>query len=144
MGKVLINGNITTPLRTEAQARRDLGRTPYRGGWRVTYDIVTAESAMEGDVAERGFISKCCTLREAFDLVQETRTGGVDHVDCVEADESPVFCPRWVSVVNGMEYATGDYETRAIHFPDRITPASRVRVARLLNCSGLPQRKAAA
>ena len=142
--KVLICGELKQPLRTEAQARRAMGRAPYRGGWRVTYDIVTDESASRGDTAEDGFISECCTLREAFELVQATRTSRVSGVECVEADECPVYCPSWVTVYNGMEYETGDYERRAIHFPDRITAASRVRVARLLGCYGIPQRKAAA
>lgn len=138
------SGKLNIPLRTEAQARRAMGLAPYRGGWRVTYDIVTEESAEHGDTAENGFISECCTLREAFDLVQSTRTSKVDGVESINASDLPVSCSRWLTITNGMEYETGDCESRAIHFPDRITAASRVRVARLLDCYGVPERKAAA
>ena len=35
----------------------------------VTYEIVTEESAAEGDAEERGFIAEGLTLRDAVDLV---------------------------------------------------------------------------
>lgn len=103
----------------------------------VTYDIVTPESAEHGDVAERGFICKGVDLRTAFDAVLDTRTAVVDPIDCIEANEYPIVSPRWITVTNGVEYLTDAVESRSLHFPDAMTAASRVRVARLLNCYGL-------
>lgn len=102
----------------------------------VTYEIVTPESAEQGDAAESGFIAKGCTLREAIQYVRETRTNRVSGVECVECDESPVRDPRWITVSNGMEFETGAYESRSLHLPDTLTAASRCRVARLLGAYG--------
>lgn len=40
----------------------------------VSYDIVSAESVMEGDVSEEGIVARGLTLREAVQSVQESRT----------------------------------------------------------------------
>lgn len=98
----------------------------------VTYDIVTPESAENGDTEESGFIAKHVPLREAMDLVTGTRTQYVDGVECMECDEYPVREPRWITVINGREYTTGAQESRSLHMPENITPASRLRIARLL------------
>lgn len=124
----------------------------------VTYEIVTPESAEYGDVAERGFVAignfaapihpvieakpytveaHSMGLRDALELVRDTRTSRVDGVAGIEANEYPVTCPRWITVYNGMEYETGATESRSIHFPDHITPASRRRIARLMGCYGV-------
>jgi len=101
----------------------------------VTYDIVTPESAEHGDVAELGFISENVSLREAIALTLETRTPYVDGVEAVEASEYPFTRPRWVTITNGREFYTGACESRSLHFPESITPASRKRIARFLGCS---------
>lgn len=98
----------------------------------VTYDIVTPESAENGDTEENGFIAKRVPLREAFELVNATRTCHVDGVTCIETNEYPVRAPRSVVIVNGMEFLTGAQESRSLHMPENITPASRLRIARLL------------
>lgn len=98
----------------------------------VTYDIVTPESAENGNTEENGFIAERVPLREAIDLVTGTRTRYVDGAECVECDEYPVRAPRSVVIVNGMEFLTGAQESRSLHMPENITPASRLRIARLL------------
>lgn len=98
----------------------------------VTYEIVTPESAENGDTEENGFIAERVSLREAISLVNGTRTCHVDGVTCIEADEHPVRSPSWITVVNGMEFLTGAQESRSLHMPDNLTPASRLRIARLL------------
>ncbi len=105
-------------------------------GFNVTYDIVTDESAEHGDTAENGFIAEDVSLRTALDYLFETRTNSCSGVTAIEANECPVTDPRWITVNNGMEYLTGDYESRSMHFPDFVTPASRCRIARLVGCYG--------
>lgn len=90
----------------------------------VTYEIVTPESAAEGDAEERGFISEDVSLREAVrDL------GGTAY----EANEWPVTSPRWFTNSEYNEdYKTGGRESRSLHIPETVTTASRLRIARLL------------
>ncbi len=105
-------------------------------GFNVTFEIVTQESAEHGDAESRGFISENGNLRNAITDLFDTRTSHVDGVTAIEANECPVTDPRWITVNNGMEHLTGDYESRSLHFPDHITPASRCRVAKLIGCYG--------
>lgn len=97
----------------------------------VTYEIVTPESAAEGDAEERGFIACGCRLREALQDLHATRTSQVSGVECVECDSLPCESPRWVTVTNGMEYLTGAQESRSLHIPDNISSAIARRIARL-------------
>lgn len=98
----------------------------------VTYEIVTPESAEDGDIAEMGHECVDCTLREAVEAVTGTRTNRVDGVECVEASSSDVASARWVTIINGMEYETGAQESRSLHFPDHLTASTRKRICRLL------------
>jgi hypothetical protein len=100
--------------------------------FKVTYEIVTPESAEQGDAEERGFIAQGVTLREALKAVRDTRTSRVGGVECIECDEYPIRAPRWVTVQNGMEYETGACESRSLHIPAHVTDASRRRIARLV------------
>jgi hypothetical protein len=98
----------------------------------VTYDIVTTESADQNDYDECGFIAENVSLREAVAYLFETRTSYVAGIQCIEANCSDPGQARWVSVFNGMEYATGDYETRSLHFPESITSSTRARICALV------------
>ena len=102
----------------------------------VTFEIVTPESAENGDAEERGYIAEGVSLRDALALVSETRTSHVDGVTAIEANECPVTAPNWITVYNGMEFLTGANESRSIHFPDNMTASSRCRIARLMGCYG--------
>lgn len=92
----------------------------------VTYEIVTEESAEHGDCAERGFVTpgqwkgpeaEAMTLREAVNLIGCTENSG-----------------RWFTETDGrQDYITGACESRSLHPPENITPASYDRLARLLN-----------
>lgn len=104
--------------------------------FRVTYEITTAESAMEGDCAESGFVHpEAVRLRAALELVQSTRTSRVGGVICIEPSDSRVPDARWFTVYNGMEFETGACESRSIHIPEQVTGASRARIFRLLDRS---------
>lgn len=93
--------------------------------FRVTYEIVTPESAENGDYEEAGYIAPGewrddepfnMTLREAMRLASP-------HEDC----------GRWWSESESwQDYQTGAIEGRSIHPPRNITPASYARVSRLL------------
>ncbi len=102
----------------------------------VTYEIYTQESAEQGDADERGFVGEGLRLRDAFEQVNQTRTCEVGGVTDIEADEWPVRASRWITIINGMEYRTGAQESRSLHIPDGVTPASRVRIARLMGVRG--------
>lgn len=101
----------------------------------VTYEIVTPESAEDGDCVDHGFVTPGdwhwpmgseitpsrgqvnMSLREAVDLASP---------DC--------DCGRWFGETSQdrRDYATGAVETRSIHPPQGITPSSYARVKRLL------------
>ena len=98
----------------------------------VTYEIVTPESAEYGDAEERGFYLESCDLREAYEALYGMAT---------EADSCPIstdYPPRWLTnYESGEDYQTGARESRSLHFPDSVTPASRIRLARLMGCYGV-------
>lgn len=99
--------------------------------FRVTYDVVTPESAEHGDVAERGFVlpgnwhasvddpgEAAMSLREAVRLCYPQEDAG-----------------SWFAECDGrVDYRTGAEERRSLHPPRNITPASYARLARLLGC----------
>jgi hypothetical protein len=103
-----------------------------RNRWSVTYEIVTPESAEQGDAEERGYISQGVTLREAITDLFSTRTSQCEGVTAIEANDSDAARARWITVYNGDEYLTGARENRSLHMPDNLTSASRARLVRLL------------
>jgi hypothetical protein len=86
----------------------------------VTYEIITHESAADGDAAERGFIVEDVSLREAVEEL-----GGVAWGDGGGGD-------WFTNYEYGTDYMTGAVEVRSLHPPDTITAASLGRLARLL------------
>ncbi len=103
--------------------------TKKEKGWRVTFDIVTPESAENGGVASAGFVEP----------------GGWHYVVGFESDDGmtlrealSICCPHedcgsWFTETDAREnYQTGARETRSLHPPRGITGASYARVARLL------------
>jgi hypothetical protein len=101
----------------------------------VTYDIVTEESATDGDFAESGYVLESATLRDALVALHETRTAQCDGVSAIECDSTPCIRPHWITVTNGIEYLTGDYESRSLHIPTTVTASSARRIARLAGVS---------
>jgi len=90
----------------------------------VTFEIVTPESAAEGDAAERGFVAENVSLREAYKAI---------GCYALKADEWPVRSPRWFTNFEYDEdFQTGARESRSLHLPNHLTEASRMRIARLL------------
>ena len=91
----------------------------------VTYQIVTEESAEQGEAAESGFIDQDLDLRVAVDAVFRTRTLFVGGCSVCYDDRS-------FTVDNGMEFFTGEYESRSLHRDRGVTDASWARLCRLL------------
>ena len=92
-------------------------------GFNVTYQIVTEESAEQGEAAEAGFLAENVSFREAFSLVN----GYAPHPGC-----SDIRAARCFTTEADIDYRTGEHETLTIHLPEIVTPASRGRIAALL------------
>ena len=102
--------------------------------WHITFERITYESAEHGEAEENGYLHRGLTFREAMDVLRWQR-------GChVEADSSPIsvaFPPRWFTFYDAEhDSATGDVTNYALHIPKHITPASCLRVARILRCYG--------
>ena len=99
--------------------------------WTVTYQIVTEESAENGEADEIGTLGTFDNLRDAMQCVTRTRTCHVGGCE-VHASASVLEHASWLTVQNGMEFLTGAHEARSLHFPDNVTGASRKRIYQLL------------
>lgn len=95
----------------------------------VTYETVTPESAEDGDLADAGFYMEDVSLREAWDFLRFQ--GGF------EADNSWTEKARWLTSQPEECFRTGESTTYSLHFPEKMTASSRVRVARLFKCYGV-------
>ena len=113
--------------------------------FRITYEVVTDDSASRGDAAHRGYLPRSgevpiyrdnmpkrpalFTLKQVVDLLQP---GGSSPC---EADSAPCDVPRWVTC-----QVTQDWErptiSLSVHLDD-VSDASARRVAKLLNCYAL-------
>jgi hypothetical protein len=101
----------------------------------VSFDIVTAESAEDGDTAESGYILESAPLDDAIHTVLATDSTTVDGYT-VHANESNGRV-QWIAVHNGMDWITGEYESRYLHIPATVTASSTRRIARLLGATVL-------
>lgn len=99
------------------------------GRFRVTYEIVTPESAEHGDAESRGFVLPgewCAEINDAGDV-------GMTLREAMRLASPQEDCGSWWCEVDGRtDYRTGAVETRSIHPPSNITAASYARVSRLL------------
>lgn len=97
----------------------------------VTYEIITEESARDGDSAAHGYVDQNLSLRDAIRIVNETESSHCSQ-ECIESSDSRVESARWFTVYNSMSWIDGECENRSLHIPDSVTPSSRRRIARLL------------
>jgi hypothetical protein len=105
----------------------------------VTYEKVNEESAAEGDAFDRGFIVHDVRLRDAVYYV----CGSTEpqNLSYCEANDSRHESARWfdfakVNEGTREEIEQGIEESRAIHVPDKVTGASRKRLAKLFQAYG--------
>lgn len=97
----------------------------------VTYEVITDESAQNGEAESGGFEAENVSLREALSIIGGCEGG-------VEADCYPVRSPRWFTFYKQNEdYSTGEVTNMSLHLPDHLTESSRLRIARLVGCYGL-------
>ena len=108
-------------------------------GWRVTYEIITEESATDGDVAEHGFVTSGGWHIDLDNYLADTegQAQGLYEFSCLREALNYVTpqedSGRWFSQVDDdINYRTGEHECRSLHPPDNITPSSYARVKRAL------------
>lgn len=100
--------------------------------FRITYEIVTPESAEYGEAEECGVFMDNVSFGEAMSELRWHKGG------YVEADCCPVQNPRWFTFFDADEnYATGARTSYSLHIPEHITESSRMRIASLLGCYGV-------
>ena len=118
-----------------------------RLGFKVTWDIVTDESVIGGDVAALGWMdpqtgAQCQTmpegmgLRAALGLLTPLGYSGsfLESVEQDSSDPKSTKSIRWIWNVYGVDKG-GDTvlsETRTLHFTESMTPATRARLVALL------------
>lgn len=105
--------------------------------FRVTYEIVTPESAEHGDAESRGYVMTGgwhgpASTPEDYKAVEMSLREALNLIGCLEDSGS------WFSETDGREdYRTGDHEYRALHPPEGITAASYARLKRVLTAKRL-------
>lgn len=121
---------------SESELRRRLAALregERKGRWRVTYEIITEESAAEGDIAESGFIDPDGFRVQA---IIGAPTPGVEMTlrNALRFVYPQEDCGRWLSEIDASgHFANPEGERRnSLHPPDNITAASYRRVKRLL------------
>lgn len=97
----------------------------------VTYEIVTAESAENGEVEDCGFVAESLSLRDALDLAVQTESSQCEQTS-IEASDSDIGSARWFTVCNSPTYDEGRQESRSLHIPEHVTASSRARIYRAL------------
>ena len=95
----------------------------------VTFEVLTPQSVENGEADSYGYEIESASLREALDVLGYGEGG-------VEASEYPVEDPQWVTAYDVTRdrayWERGETVNRSLHFPDSVTPSSKIRICRLL------------
>lgn len=102
--------------------------------FRVTYEVVTPESAEQGGIAENGFVMPGDWRDDIETAMKQPRDAyDISLREAVALAYPQEDCGNWWTESDGRcNYRTGAVETRSIHPPENITPSSYARVSRLL------------
>ena len=120
--------------------------------FRLTFEVITEESARDGDAARRGFVSDAgrpwispaesdwmpevpdtFCLRDAVDfLTSRDSHGPVEADSCPVSRKSPPRCFTYGGTVD----MDGESTSVSMHVPGTVSPSSAMRIARLLKCYG--------
>jgi hypothetical protein len=109
--------------------------------YHVTYDIVTPESAEQGDCAESGYIGRLGHVRtDILDGIKPTQVRDDCRLTLRQALKLMGCCGNsgfWFTETDGrIDCHTGGEERRSLHVPDHITGASYHRIGRMLGVRG--------
>lgn len=74
----------------------------------MTYEIITEDSAAEGEAEETGFVFEDVEYSPT-DLLREITHNGFTEPSCSAG------IPHWITCHGDMDYKTGEYENRSIH-----------------------------
>ena len=103
--------------------------------FRVTYEIVTPESAEYGEAEETGFVMPGewrTDIETALNYSGESY--GMTLREALTLCSPDTDCGQWFAETtdNLCDYATGGVERRSIHPPQGITPSSYRRLKRIM------------
>jgi len=98
----------------------------------VTYDIVTYESAENGDTAENGYVH-ANGGRDPIDRVENVDDYAMDLHAALNLCTPHWDCGRWFDQEAQIEdYSTGERVSYSLHPPHNVTPSSYQRLRRVL------------
>ena len=105
-----------------------------RANWAISTETLTPESAAEGDGGGCDFASNL-SFREAFAAFSDAdcEAGGREANSYPLRIDNP---PDWFTAYGSQDYVSGEYVNTSLHIPAQVTPASRLRLARLLRVHG--------
>jgi hypothetical protein len=113
------------------------------GRFRVTYDVITEESASYGDTADRGYLDwQGSPVDEYYESEWDLRDL-TDKLSGHYAEGDGARVPRWITIDGETDFWLSSFwkgfagddaigASVSVHRPDWITDASWLRVCRLL------------
>lgn len=101
--------------------------------WAISTQTVTPESAEDGEAASTDYTDGL-TFREAMDTFNWADSQGGVEANCYPLSRN--LPPDWFTAYGAMDYRTGEIVNTSLHIPRHVTPASRLRIARLLRVHG--------
>lgn len=102
--------------------------------FRVTYEIISPESAVAGDAAERGFLDRGGNRIAAL-VGRPTPGVGMSLREAARLISAGFLedSGRWFTEMDPRrDYTNGNEEYRALHPPENVTPSSYARLRRLV------------
>lgn len=96
----------------------------------VTYEVITEESAEHGEADEYGYEIEGESLRDCWEFLRWQ--GGHCEANCSDITQA-----TWLSFYCDADCMTGETKNFGLHFPAKLTGASRKRIAKLFGCYGL-------
>jgi len=96
-------------------------------GFSITYEIITHESAENGECAEEGFILQDVSLKEAMSELRWI--GAMEASNTSDSDDWGMW---FLQIDPNVDMQTGAEERWSFHVPRGLTPSTRRRIARLV------------
>ena len=105
----------------------------------ITFETISPESAENGEAESMGCYMDNMRFTEAVSCLRNLGAWGC-HCEADTCPIDPVNPPRWLTFTDvSTDYTTGEVTSYALHIPDNITPASRIRIARAAGCYGIKE-----